>query len=411
MKAARWPFLVGLALMLAAAALTVWDYIEVKRLDAELSRIESRGEPVSIERLGTTTREAETGASRYYRAAVALVDGERPSGYNELNARMAQAELSNVWPEKLLADMRRQVSSNEDALQYLDRAAFLEFNGFPESSGYPARPAELFELLGVARVRTLLLTVEAKGDEAALSLYAALRLQRAMVFWSGAPVARRANLVATTLLTRQLESLVSKTGPAEKSLQLLAAGFAALDDDDLLRHELIWLRASARIRVDNPYWWPRPFQLHRINEDLREYGDAIASLNGIGWPARLDNPGKVDGQLGRALTGHAQLVAHELALIRSARAVIAMEQHRRANGGQPAGNVEALGALQPPVVDPYSGGALRTAVTASKYVVYSVGADRRDDGGSVELPLPPSGQRPLPRFPPDVGLAVIIPNS
>jgi hypothetical protein len=50
-------------------------------------------------------------------------------------------------------------------------------------------------------------------------------------------------------------------------------------------------------------------------------------------------------------------------------------------------------------------------VTPSRYVVYSVGADRRDNGGSVELPLPPSSQRPLPRFPPDVGLAVAIPNS
>src|SRR5262245_46076617 len=101
MKAARWPFLLALGLMLAGAALTVWEYIAVKRVDAELSRIESRSEPVSIERLGKTTREAETGASRYYRAAVALVDGERPSGFSELNARIAQAELSNAWPEKL----------------------------------------------------------------------------------------------------------------------------------------------------------------------------------------------------------------------------------------------------------------------------------------------------------------------
>lgn len=419
MRAARWPLSLVLGLLLAVVALTAWDYVEVKRLAGELARIESRDEPVGIERLGATTREAESSASRYYRAAVALVDGERPSGFNELSARMAQAELSNVWPPNLLAEMRRQVIANEDALGYLDRAALLEFNGFPESSAYPSRPSELFELLGVTRIRTLLLTAEEKGDEAASSLYAALRLQRAMVAWSfkaeprrpGAPVARRSNLVATTLLTRQLQSLVSHASPADKSLQLLDAGFAALDDDDLLRHDLMWLRASARLSINNPSWWPRPVQLHRINEDLRGYSDAIESQSGAGWPARLDNLGALDGELARALTAHAALVAHELSLIRSARAVIAMEQYRRANGGQVAGNVEALSGLQPPVIDPYSGGALRMAVAASRYVMYSVGADRRDDGGSVELPLPPSGQRPLPRFPPDVGLAVNIPNS
>ena len=419
MRAARWPLLLVLALLLAVAALTLWDYVEVKRLAGELARIESRGEPAGIERLGATTREDESNASRYYRAAVALVDGERPSGYNELSARMAQAELSNVWPEKLLAEMRRQVIVNEEALRYLDRAALLEFNGFPESSAYASRPSELFELAGVTRIRTLLLTVERKSDEAASSLYAALRLQRAMVVWSftaeprrpGAVVARRSNLVATTLLTRQLQSLVSRASPADESLQLLDNGFAALDDDDLLRHDLMWLRASARVSVDNSHWWPRPLHLHRMNEELRGYSDAIDSQSGAGWPARLDNLGRLGGQLARALTAHAALVAHELALIRSARAVIAMEQHRRANAGQLAGNVQALAALQPPVIDPYSGGSLRMAVTASRYVVYSVGADRRDDGGAVELPLPPSGQRPLPRFPPDVGLAVNIPSS
>jgi hypothetical protein len=269
----------------------------------------------------------------------------------------------------------------------------------------------LFELLGVTRVRTLLLTVEGKGEEAALSLYAAVRLQRAMVFWSGAPVARRSNLIATTLLTRQLQSLVSRMVPAAKGLQLLGAGFAALDDDDLLRHELIWLRASARMSVGSPYRWPRPFQMHRMNEDLRGYGDAIASQSDGGWPARLDNLGTLGSELARTLTGHAQLVAHELALIRSARAVIAIERHRQGNGGQLAGIVEALRTVQPPVIDPYSGGTLKMAVAAPRYVVYSIGADRRDDGGSVELPLPPSGQRPLPQFPRDVGLAVTIPSS
>jgi hypothetical protein len=415
----RWTLLLVLGLLLTVAALTAWDYVEVKRLAGELARIESRGEPARIERLGATTREAESNASRYYRAAVALVDGERPSGYNELSARMAQAEMSNVWPEQLLADMRRQVAVNEDALRYLDRAASLEFHGFPESSAYPSRPSELIELAGVTRVRTLLLTIEQKSDDAASSLYAALRLQLVMMAWSfkteprrsGAVVARRSNLVTTTLLTRQLQSLVSRASPSDTSLRLLDAGFAALDDDDLLRHDLMWLRATARMSVVNADWWPRPFQLHRLNEDLRAYSDAIDSQSGVGWPARLDNVGQIGGPLASALTAHAALAAHELALIRSARAVLAMEHHRRATGGQLTADAQVLAALQPPVIDPYSGGPLKMAVTASRYVVYSVGADRRDDGGTVELPLPPSGQRPLPRFPPDVGLAVNIPSS
>ena len=73
----RWPFLLLLGLLLVIAAVTAWDYVEVWRLDRELARIESLGEPTTTRLLeSTTTAEEETAASRYYRAAVALVDQE-----------------------------------------------------------------------------------------------------------------------------------------------------------------------------------------------------------------------------------------------------------------------------------------------------------------------------------------------
>ena len=438
MKQTRGPFLVLFGLLLVIATVAAWDYIEVWRLDRELARIESLGEPATTRGIdSTTTGEEETAASRYYRAAVALVDRESRPGDNLFQVRIGKARNSNEWPNDLLEEMRGRVSRNGEALLYLDKAAALEFEGFREFP--PMSAYQLHTLFPVAELRTNILALEGRSAEAALSLYSSLRLQRTMGFWSldgpvegRRSVARRSDFLAVMYLPRQLQMLVSRTRPAAKNLAMLAEGFAALDDDDLLLHDLLWLRATSRINVDNPYWWRRaggvgvgafklgesiaasiqaplyrPFLLHWTNGLLRDYGDAIAAQAGKDWPDRLDVLAEFD-RTPFDLSRHGQSVARELALIRTARTIVAIEQYRRANAERIPENGNALSNIQAPLIDPFSGQPLKILQTSTGYVVYSVGTNRRDDGGrAVTVPPPPAGRQPA-EGPPDVGISVTL---
>jgi hypothetical protein len=183
MTRTKWPFVLLLGLLLVIAAVAAWDYIEVWRLDRELARIAWRGEPTTTRGLDSpTTTQEETAASRYYRAAVALVNRENWPDRNEFNVRISQARLSDDWPADLLSQMRQRVSANEDALRYLDKAALLEFEGFQEYP--PMLTYHLRTLLPITELRTNILAIESRNGEAAQSLYSGLRLQRTMGFWS-----------------------------------------------------------------------------------------------------------------------------------------------------------------------------------------------------------------------------------
>lgn len=435
MAQTRWPFVLLLGVLLVIAAVAAWDYIEVWRLDRELARIESRGEPTTSRGLDArTTNEEETESSRYYRAAVALVNRERWSGRTEFTGRQSQARLADDWPADLLSQMRQQVSVNEEALLYLDKAAALEFSGFTEYP--PMSPYQLHTLLPVAELRTNILALEGRSDEAAQSLYAALRLQRTE-FWApddsagaGKLTARRSDPFAVIHLSRQLQMLASRARPSLKHLELLADGFAALDNDDLLLHDLLWLRATSRINLDNPYWWRtrrgtgagafklgesilasieaplyRPFALHQMNERLLDYSDVIAAQAGKSWPGKLDALAE-HRRTPFDLSGHGQSVARELVQIRSARTIIAIEQYRRANAEQIPENWNALSHVQTPLVDPFAGQPLKILVSGDRYVVYSVGPNRRDDNGNVGGRTSQAGQRPAPAT--DIGIAVAM---
>ncbi len=65
-------------------------------------------------------------------------------------------------------------------------------------------------------------------------------------------------------------------------------------------------------------------------------------------------------------------------------AVLAIELHRRRTGSFPAKLGEVGPMLLPRVpVDPFDGGPIRYALVAGKPVLYSIGVDRKDDGGRV----------------------------
>jgi hypothetical protein len=102
--------------------------------------------------------------------------------------------------------------------------------------------------------------------------------------------------------------------------------------------------------------------------------DRIAALNG---PQPLG-----DIPSSRTTAAAAQVTA----LVRAARIIVAVERFRAANTTTLPTSIDALVPtyLSSAPIDPYSGEPMRYRAQPSGYVIYSVGPDRKDDGGDTK---------------------------
>ena len=139
----------------------------------------------------------------------------------------------------------------------------------------------------------------------------------------------------------------------------------------------------------------RPWMMKRLIERL----DTLSVLIGGAdrpWPARMDPPSTAYisnsdrfGNSRRMDTLGMTEIGSDIALIRCARVVVAVERYRLAHGQSLPSRIEDLVPSELDVVpiDPFSGMPLRFVAEERGYVVYSLGLNRRDDGG-----LQPAGR-------------------
>jgi hypothetical protein len=143
---------------------------------------------------------------------------------------------------------------------------------------------------------------------------------------------------------------------------------------------------------------PPPWQLHQTNEQIDIVTELLAASH-LPWPARLDALGvmanwqpprvRPSDRARAQQKSSGEVAAHSegwrLALVRSARSVVAVERYRRDHNEQQPSSIENLtpAYLRSVLVDPFSGGSLKLAVRQGGYVVYSLGVNRRDDSGSI----------------------------
>ena len=91
---------------------------------------------------------------------------------------------------------------------------------------------------------------------------------------------------------------------------------------------------------------------------------------------------------------------------------MAVERFRAAHGGALPATLDALvpGFIDRVPVDPFSGVPVKLRSSAGSYAIYSVGANFKDDGGTVlKAPRKPAtGSRERPELAPDYGVAVTL---
>ena len=415
----RWS-VVAFVLLLPFVVLEAWDYMETRRLAASIAKIRERHEPViTLDIQPFVIPHGESAdAARYYRAASMLVGMEWDEEQRtRLPARVTDAMWSDAWPDDLMADLRARVRRENEAMNLLDRAAPLAFEGF--GSGYYARFAlgDLMMLMRVAPLRTRLQALDGDGNAASRSLVAELRLQRVLGFSSGPTILG----VTTAGLADTLRLIVNRSRPDADALSKLAAALREMDRDDRLKMYLLRSRASildtgtyqgiellnaGRVQsLSGSAALLRPWMMARLNERI-ETLNALIGNAARPWPERMEPPRSAyvcdSPRWGSSRLVDANVmagVATDLALIRCARLVVAVEQYRLAHGQALPARIEDIvpAQLDALPIDPFSGKPLRFVAEDHGYLAYSFGRNLRDDGG--QLPVRSTFSMPTPGTP------------
>ncbi len=402
----KWS-VVAFVLLLPFVAHAAFDYAETQRLAASIAKIRARHEPLTSQEIqpAVILTGAAADAARYYRGAAAVVgpewDEEQRTG---LRARTADALWSGTWPDALVADLRNRVSRDEDVYRFLDRATPLAFEGFGAGSNPSVRAGEMQTLAGVAPLRTLLLALDGDGNGAAASFYAELRLQRTL---EGARSPGNGPAFTTAGLANTVSLIVSRSHPGEAMLSKLATRLREMDRDDVLKMYLLRARASifdtgtyqgvellnaGRVQsMAGSAALMRPWMMARLNERVDTLNALITVADGP-WPGRMDPPPSAYisnsprwGSSRLSDTWRMTGLGGELATIRWARIVVAVERYRIAHGQALPPRLDDLvpSFLEAVPIDPFSAKLLRFLTEEDGYVVYSLGLNRRDDGGRL----------------------------
>jgi hypothetical protein len=368
--------------LLPLVAYSVWDYIESRRLTHAIDAIYAKREPLAPIRVSPMP-DPDAEAERYYRAAAALAF--EPYTIDDTTRRIMRADSTAQWPSDLIPELRQHVARFDEATRLADRAATLPFHGLTMTDGYwnSALAGLASELSRRAQLRAL----DGDGDGAIESLHSALQMQR--------PFDNR--LFGVLRFPRDFAFVVGNSLPSGAALATLAEPLAASDTDDGPRR--YWLRLRALILDQSPAVRPqghwediatRPFTMHALVRQLDEVSALLAAADAP-WPERIDRTVEV-GRYPTSprqrdplalLRGLIEFQADRLAIIRCSRVAVAMERYR-AEHGTYASHLDDLTPtyLPEPPRDPYTGKSILLSLSADSYAVYSVGRNRRDDGGA-----------------------------
>jgi len=396
-----------LIVLLLANAILVW--ITGNRLEDRLTRLRAAGEPITLTDLIPATVPIEQNAATFLDRA----RSDLRSIVNEINAVRAGAgyghgPLSESDRKKLrsafdaypnIMPLLRQASTCSDYHPSLD------YSGGPEalSESFLAETKRCNWAMIVLDARTRLLIAEGRVEAALEDAITALRLCRR--FEREPQLIGQLILFACRRIAIDSAFLALNGGPvSEMARDELDAILAQSDNNDSF---LFGWQSERADRLDEvrallgTTWFfqaicydnqsyvidtmqPMIELIGKPYTDVKSLETKIASTKHSIWPRfpLLSVPTWL-----RVLESHDRSIA----FVRCLRVFNALQRH----GGEPA--LTALGLPPSALVDPYTGDSLHVKKTANGWVVYSVGSNLIDDGGSIgddfkDIGIGPSGQ-------------------
>jgi hypothetical protein len=416
-------------ILIPVAAHQLWDYLELRRLIAEIEAIRAKGEPVTELEAGAGRAPESDGAARagrFYIAAAVLAMNANRDVYPVVSAISEWLPGGIPAPPAGAAErLQAAMAESSEALALADRAGTLTFQGFPPGTDYSYRTSELLTLSRLLGARTIGLGLLGQGDAAIESAMSALPLRRAL---------REERWVGPLGDGIELSAILSLSQPTPAALRRLQDALQAEEADRVVdalllerarRIEIVWRRYyGSTPQAPGSYLLPnrsvtetvmRPWITRQTVGTLRIWAELVAAAR-TPWPARVDaaaamaskyasDPGTRSSSPVGLLTAirnaaHYQRLGAYEAFARAMRpddlireracvAAIAVERYRRDHNGALPGTLQDLAPayLAAVPLDPVTGGPLLFKKAADAYTIYSAGPDRKDDGGDLTSEL------------------------
>jgi len=397
----RWFAALVFVVTAALAVLAGWDVVETRAFRKLLADVRAKGEPLTLQSLRKRPSSPDgLKSDRYVRAAAILAtDGLEE---RRLFDRIREAGRAGEWPDGLADTARQHLRDHNEALQLLDRAVLLTFEGL--SPGADNTSGYLFQLARLAGIRTSLQVHEHDDAHAAGSLCVELRLHQ-VLDWIGLIFPAPMGEIEDVGLS------LSATHASAASLSCVATALADLDRDDALKrwfigHRVVFLdqffgRSNRPMIVEAGFGFQdigladtfgRVWFERRAKGRLETLSGIIAALDEP-WPLRagavaaLHDASRTSDAFRQSDVGVSNRIVDDLSRIRAARVVVAIERYRRDHHEALPARLDDLVPeyLQAVPVDPYAGWPIRFRVEARSYAVYGLGANGRDDGGDFDL--------------------------
>ena len=419
--------------LLLIAVIVIWRMSIAAANKDRLRAIAARGEPidlVALDRFYAAAPDSSNAALIWLKGAGAITT---EPGSQLLN-------LSIKWHTPLSADQieagTNLLSANKEALGLFRAAAALPASRYPvRLSQYPVTNFQhLADVKSVAQLLRLQAVVTAQqGDrtrsaEAVTHIFAAGRSLETEPFL----ISQLVRFAVNTIGTFSLQFALNRLAFTDTELAAIQAVVAQADNTNGLRFALLGERASfvtflrdpQRALAVNPtlaptgaqatlaevFLWPMARAVGFWQRDLRFGIDALTTnimLASLPSPQRFYSATNSEAIARQAQAGKYILTALLLpalqkaverdavhsAHVRNAVVAVAIERFRLGNGGNLP---ESLSVLVPSYlkelpIDPYDGKPVRYKRTDKGYVVYCIGRDETDDGGTEKVPNAPKG--------------------
>jgi len=411
--------------MAVLAFLILADYVVERQLGNEIVRISRAAEPITFLDLQPDINQSGTGedAAPYYEEALSSIPPGDLENLNKVNTFYRKSIISlpaNQFPGEINEKVAQNLAKLQPVLEKFDKAGDLPLSRFDIGieQGLQVCKTRLNSVQTAAlllSLRTLHLILQGEDDAAVDSVVTMLKMIRVL---DSCPtmVLHAAKAIFVANACQDIHLLLEHAHPSEKSLAKLQDALSQTIPTNTLERMFFAERAyqlemarnllpdniASRFLQDKVPPLPERLSLPssrwgrlRVRRAsvryLRDMAKLIAAAHRP-WPQPLDDAAVTNASLPTEKpTGllsdsgvFIRLTAETLALVRCTTLTIAVERYRRQHGELPA----ALDDLCPAYIDslpfdPFTGKKLLFSRDEKTYVVYSVSANRRDDGGST----------------------------
>jgi hypothetical protein len=418
-------------LLLLIAAVLVWRISLNAANNRRLRAISASGEPVTLEELDQFYKAVPEGSN----AALLWLEGI--AALTSESAEIARAipmKRGVRLTEEQLRNARNALEDNAKALALFHRAATLTASRYPISLNEMVSPefTHLGEVKGAAqilRTEAAVAAEDSNGKAAAEAINCIFAAGRSL---SSEPVllSQLTKYAVDAIGVFAIQSTLNRLPFSETNLIALQQALSIADDAGSASLALIGERALFIGHLQNPEEWVaanaqaanvaveesvpqsvlNPLVRLTLKRDMRFGIDALSTNIGFSRlpdPQRFNARTNAEAMAQRATRGYYILTALLLpavdkvftrdalhkAQLRSALAAVAVERFRLANGGKLPDELTVLvpAYIRSLPIDPYDGKPPRYKRTEKGYVVYCIGVDEKDDGGTEKVPNAPKG--------------------